>query len=225
MADWERIAVNLWIGELKLYSFLFLSHLSFVCCICIESPVWAGMCPMCSVGLAELVQSSVKWHFRNSRRAVVHWNVASPLWGAAESPQSCPVPQAELGWACSGLSALPSATAPRLSWEGHGLSPGWLCLSAALHPNPAPVLQPFLSSGVGTAQPLSNHSENQLNLVTKKITLVWNRSFPHALLQCLSSWLSWPVVKCVKEPNPTLEGWPFLYETSNFIPRVRAVFL
>lgn len=92
-----------------------------------------------------------------------------------------------------------------------GLSPGWLCLSAGSHLSAAPVLQPFLSSDVGTAKPSSNHLENQLNLVTKKITLVWNRSFPHALLQCLSSWLSWPVVKCVREQNPALEHWPFLY--------------
>lgn len=100
-----------------------------------------------------------------------------------------------------------------------------VCLSASSHLNTTPVWQPCLSVDAGTAKPSSNHLENQLYLVTKKITLVWNTSFPHALPHCLSSWFSWPVVKCVAEANPTLEYWPFLYWPSNFIPRVRAVFL
>lgn len=100
------------------------------------------------------------------------WLLSLSCW--QNPPQlPCAPGRAGLAWFCSGC-ALPcmATSATTLSWARPGLSPGWLCSSAGSHPDTAPVLQPCLRSDVGTAKPSSNHSENQLNSVTKKITLV-----------------------------------------------------
>lgn len=212
MADWEKIAVNLWREEIKLQGFYFCLT-QFLCVV--SAPKLQSEEE--HVELAELVQCSVKWAFQEQQEGSCALKCGLPSLSCWQIPPAALCPrQSWAGFAlfwCALPSMAPSATT---------LCPGWLC---------SPVFTSWHSScpaalpqqGCGNSQ--ANHSENQLNLETKKITLVWNRSFPHALPQCLSSWLSWPLVKCVKEPNPALEHWPFLYETSNFIPRVRAVSL
>lgn len=105
MADWERIAVELWREKIKLQGFCFCLT-QFLCVVsapklqceeeCVPRAVWS-----------QQSSCSAVWdgHFRSSRRAVVPWNVAPFSELLAESP--------------------PAALCPRQSWAGLVLL--WVC--------------------------------------------------------------------------------------------------